>query len=263
METSVAKRPRLEPRNVEEIIQEVKKPQLEPRNAEEIIEEQRRLIENLKARIQQFEAYATETKIKNVSVPELPDEIWLEIMSYLSNFDVLRNVAAVSKRFHQLSQDRNLIRKIQVDPESWPKNQEKEYCKGFRKVLKRSLNLTFLSFDFRNLEPGAAENMFFKALPFLNRWCPNLKVLKLEFKPQLMGLGNLDLLWPLSLNILQAIITGFKHKKLQEFHMTGFEINVVKGDSTSSFKKVLETFAEKLPKLQRLCLTTGPQSRWR
>ena len=91
METSVAKRPRLE---------------LEPRNAEEIIQEQRQVIENLKARNQQLEELleeilknselsATQTKIRNVliPVPELPNEIWLEIMSYLSTYDVLRNVA--------------------------------------------------------------------------------------------------------------------------------------------------------------------------
>ena len=91
METSVAKRPRLE---------------LEPRNTEEIIQEQRQVIENLKARNQQLEELleeilknselsAMQTKIRNVliPVPELPNEIWLEIMSYLSTYDVLRNVA--------------------------------------------------------------------------------------------------------------------------------------------------------------------------
>ena len=87
-----------------------KRPRLEPRNAEEIIQEQRQVIENQKARILQLEEqvknlelFATETKIKNVPVPELPNEIWLEIMSYLSTYDVLKNVAPVSKRFHKLS----------------------------------------------------------------------------------------------------------------------------------------------------------------
>ena len=80
-----------------------KRPQFWARNAEEIILDQRRVIENQKQWIQQLEEQeknsklsAKETKIKNVAVPELPNEIWLKIMSYLSTFDVLRNVAQVS-----------------------------------------------------------------------------------------------------------------------------------------------------------------------
>ena len=102
----------------------VKRPRLEPRNGEEIIQDQWRVIENQKAEIKQLkeqlalerifsmreqpknsESSATETKIKNVLVPELPNEICLEIMSYLSTYDVLRNMAQVSQRFHKLSQD--------------------------------------------------------------------------------------------------------------------------------------------------------------
>ena len=90
METSVAKRPRLE-----------------PRNAKEVIQEQRQVIENQKARIQQLEEQLKNLNLSatNVPVPELPNEIWLEIMSYLSTYDVLRNMAQVSQRFHKLSQD--------------------------------------------------------------------------------------------------------------------------------------------------------------
>ena len=109
METSVAKRPRLEP---------------QPRNAEEIIQEQRQVIENQKAQIQNLEernqqleeqlqnptSSAVEIDIKNVPVPKLPNEVWLEIMSYLSTYEVLRNVAQVSKRFHKLSEDPHVIR---------------------------------------------------------------------------------------------------------------------------------------------------------
>ena len=105
MEMPVAKRPRVEP---------------QPRNAEEIIQEQRQVIENQKARIQKLEeqlkasesrnqqleeqlknstSSAMETIIKNVPIPKLPNEVWLEIMSYLSTYDVLRNVAQVSQRF--------------------------------------------------------------------------------------------------------------------------------------------------------------------
>ena len=58
------------------------------------------------------------------SLESLPNECLLKIMSYLSNYDVLRNVAGVSKRFYELSQDQHLIRKIEVDSETWTKIQE-------------------------------------------------------------------------------------------------------------------------------------------
>ena len=112
METPLAKRPRLESQNSEEIIQEQRL----------VIEKQMKVIENQRARIQQLEEEllrnselsTTETNVKNVLVPELPNEIWLEIMSYLSTFDVLRNVAQVSKKFHKFSEDPHVIRKIEV-----------------------------------------------------------------------------------------------------------------------------------------------------
>ena len=67
----------------------IKKPRLESRNAKDINQELRQVIEKPKAQIQQLEE----------QLPELPNEIWLEIMSYLSTCDVLKNMAQVlSKR---------------------------------------------------------------------------------------------------------------------------------------------------------------------
>ena len=129
METSATKRPQLEHNYFQD--------------PEEIIQEQREVIKNQKARIEQLEellkevlitskSSATEIKIKNVlvpvPVPELPNEIWLEIISYLSTFDVLRNVALVSKRFHKLSEAQHVIRRIEVDPDqSWPEDKREKY----------------------------------------------------------------------------------------------------------------------------------------
>ena len=142
-EIPVAKRPRSELQNSEEIIQQQRRVEKQTtvienqiariqrleeellRNSEsskEIIQEQRQVIKNQKtviesqkAQIQQLEeellrnseSSTTETNIKNVlvPVPELPNEIWLEIMSYLPTFEVLRNVAQVSKKFHKFSED--------------------------------------------------------------------------------------------------------------------------------------------------------------
>ena len=127
----------------------MKRARMELKNAEEIIQEQRKVIENQKAEIQElkeqlknWELIAKETKIKNVPIPELPNETWLEIMSYSSTFDVLRNIARVSKRFHKLSEDPHVIRKIEVQSvQTWPKDKEEKYCDDFLRVLKRSLKL--------------------------------------------------------------------------------------------------------------------------
>ena len=71
--------------------------------------------------------------------------------------------------------------------------------------------------------------------------CLNLKILfETEFKP-----------YP-TISMMQENITSFKLKNLQEFHLIGFEIDL----DVPSFKRVLESLAENMPKVQRLCLTT-------
>ena len=168
METPLAKRPRLESQNSEEIIQEQRL----------VIEKQTKVIENQRARIQQLEEEllrnselsTTETNVKNVLVPELPNEIWLEIMSYLSTFDVLRNVAQVSKKFHKFSEDPHLIRKIEVESvQSWPEDEKEKYWHDFLRVLKRSLKLRSLSFGFSwDIENDTSGEKFLEALPSMN-----------------------------------------------------------------------------------------------
>ena len=156
-------------------------------------------------------------------------------------------MACVSKKFHQLSKDRCLIRKIQLDFESWPENKKVEYInQGIRKVIKRSHNLTFVSFDFAENTSGLS--LFVWALRILNRYCPKLKIIKLDFMP---WKWNRDI-WKY-LSDLQETITSLEPNNfIEEFEMSGFKIDLDK----SRFKKVLETFAEKFPKLQRLCLAT-------
>ena len=259
-----------------------KRPRLEHRNAEEIIQEQKLVIENLMARIQQLEekvkfleSSSTETKIMTIPIPELPNETWLQIMSYLSTYDVLKNVAQVSKRFHKLSQDPHVIRKIEVNPaQSWPKDMEEKYCDDFLEVLKRSVKLRSLSFRFSgDIETTIDEDdeidekidksgdKFLEALPFMNHpflqevcltltlapkisapinenlgryleECPELKVLKFEFKPKV----NEDLLS----DEFKESISSLKLKNLQEFHWIGVDFQ----DSSG---------LENLPKLKRLC----------
>ena len=287
METSVAKRPRLEPH---------------PRNAEEIIQEQRQVIENQKAQIQNLEernqqleeqlqnptSSAVEIDIKNVPVPKLPNEVWLEIMSYLSTYEVLRNVAQVSKRFHKLSEDPHVIRNIEVNSSQFlvPKDQlwtvnEEKFCEDAIGVLKRSVKLKKLSVGCWDIVTVSGEK-FLEALPFMNHQllqevclksdgeilrygyhlnlehnllkyleeCPELKVLKFEFKPVIEWKGEDKCLaeYPF-LSSMEKGITCIKLKNLRELHLIGVDI------SDFVFGKFLETITENLPKLQRLCMT--------
>ena len=168
METPLAKRPRLESQNSEEIIQEQRL----------VIEKQMKVIENQRARIQQLEEEllrnselsTTETNVKNVLVPELPNEIWLEIMSYLPTFEVLRNVAQVSKKFHKFSEDPHVIRKIEVESvQSWPEDEREKYCNDFLGVLKRSMKLRSLCFGFSSdIDNDTSGKKFLEALPSMN-----------------------------------------------------------------------------------------------
>ena len=59
-----------------------------------------------------------ENKVKNEELQqfellcELPYEIFLKIMDYLSTKDILKRMAPVSKSFYQLSRDPNVIKRI-------------------------------------------------------------------------------------------------------------------------------------------------------
>jgi len=348
-EIPVAKRPRSELQNSEEIIQEQRPVEKQTtvienqiariqrleeellRNSEsskEIIQEQRQVIKNQKtviesqkAQIQQLEeellrnseSSTTETNIKNVlvPVPELPNEIWLEIMSYLSTFDLLRNVAQVSKKFHKFSEDPHVIRKIRVESvQSWPEDKKEKYCDDFLGVLKRSLKLRSLSFGFSwDIRNDRSGGKFLEALPSMNHhflqefclkgdgkdsyddaaWflkmlpdsnplnenivkylekCPNLKILKFEFKPEVNG-TDLALDYPFLDDV--HVLSLLKLKNLQELHLIGVFLGTNFGglslnsldpeevfldfEELLDFKDYLDTFAQNFPRLQRLCLT--------
>ena len=348
-EIPVAKRPRSELQNSEEIIQEQRRVEKQTtvienqiariqrlegellRNSEsskEIIQEQRQVIKNQKtviesqkAQIQQLEeellrnseSSTTETNIKNalVPVPELPNEIWLEIISYLSTFDLLRNVAQVSKKFHKFSEDPHVIRKIRVESvQSWPEDKKEKYCDDFLGVLKRSLKLRSLSFGFSwDIRNDRSGEKFLEALPSMNHhflqefclkgdgkdsyddaaWflkmlpdsnplnenivkylekCPNLKILKFEFKPEVNG-TDLALDYPFLDDV--HVLSLLKLKNLRELHLIGVFLGTNFGglslnsldpeevfldfEELLDFKDYLDTFAQNFPRLQRLCLT--------
>ena len=151
------------------------------KNQQQVIESLRDEIASKDKRIQELEDQLKPQK----NLESLPNECLLKIMSYLSNYDVFRNVAGVSKRFLELSEDKHLIRNIKVNSEIWhprpevfgayvcnedesaievaQKAQKEKYIEDLLKVLKRSLNLRFLSLDF-----GNEANKFLEALPMMN-----------------------------------------------------------------------------------------------
>ena len=194
--------------------------------------------------------------IKNVL--ELPNEILKEILGYLSTQDILRNVAQVSKKFRNLTQDQFLIRKIQVDIKSWykgtkslPKTLSEEevekYCNDLLEVCKWSRKLTFLSLNFGGMKAKElclnskylTENIL-KYLRLLQ--CPSLKVLKFDFLYPSMP----------KYSLISKFINDFEHENLEKLHFIG-HLEMDLGSST--FKKFLETIVGKFPKLQYLYLS--------
>ena len=92
---------------------------------------------------------------------ELPDEILLQIMGYLSTKDILSNMAPVAKRFYLISQDPNLINRIQFKsfPSRWIWNsterRKEKYHKDFFEVFKNAQKLKTVSLY---LDPPSMRN---------------------------------------------------------------------------------------------------------
>ena len=76
--------------------------------------------------------------------------------------------------------------------------------------------------------------------------CPDLKILKFEFKPQF----KYDFQYPLFSSVEEGI-KCFKLRNVNELHLHGIDPNLQLFD----FKIFLKTLGENLPKLQHLCLT--------
>ena len=170
--------------------------------------------------------------MEDLNLPNLPNEIWIKILKYLSTKDILRNMAPVSRRFHQISQDPFLIKKIELKS-----NQEFDFS-DFFKVLKRSEKLTCLSLDLNFIgQVYQIENIFEKlpflvkhpqhleefcllnsscdlkefqgnVLKYLEQQCPKLKILKIDcFRSDTMTETS-------------KTISKFKFESVKEFHLT-------------------------------------------
>ena len=180
--------------------------------------------------------------MEDLNLPNLPNEIWIKILEYLSTKDILRNMAPVSRRFHQISQDPFLIKRIELKSnqefEFWSRLKEMNYFSDFFKVLKRSEKLTCLSLDLNFIgQVYQIENIFEKlpflvkhpqhleefcvlnsscdlkefqgnVLKYLEQQCPKLKILKIDC-------FNSDTMYSIS-----KTISKFKFESVKEFHLT-------------------------------------------
>ena len=291
---SVAKRPQMETQNAEQTIQELRME----------LQEERRVNQNLRAQLVTKDERIHELEQKNLKSPimepksnmnlmELPNECLLEILGYLSNFEVLRKVALVSKRFYKLSQDQDLIRKIEVDFETWVKILEGKCCEAnfetlcgdFFTVLNRSRKLTSFSFDFgtQNMAGEKFLEGFYKmnhqflqelcikgdgrygltnAIDFLNLDQPgNLLKIYLENCTTNLTVLNFEFKpqfvpeeeW-VQYPHLSFILETISNFKLKS--LQELQLSGVDVDLYQpDFKKLLERITENMPKLQLLCLT--------
>ena len=234
-----------------------------------------------------------ENKIKNIM--ELPDEILLKIMEYLSTSDILRNIAPVSKRFYRLTPD--LIKQAEFKSigytsfwqKMWSEERKKKYFNDFFEVLKNAQKLKYLSL---HLDYSSAKNFYENWIqPSVNRQC--LEEVCIQFG-NVRYLGNgvfsygvfssseqrppwynfLDqcpklkilkiqsyLSQPMNLLSVLTAISSFNSNCLQELHLNFYNFapkgaSFLFDDSDRSLKKVLKRMTtENLPNMEYLCLT--------
>merc|ERR1712020_763173 len=72
---------------------------------------------------------------QETKIMDLPDEILLEIMSYLTTNDVVENVAKVSTKFQRLSEDEILIAKIKLNDEEEEAEEEEKNDEYHRYII--------------------------------------------------------------------------------------------------------------------------------
>ena len=268
----------------------------EIKEIKKVIQTLRIHIENLENQFMKNEQKNNEEETKKLDkktmppIFELPDEVLLQILGYLSNFDILVKVPQVCKKFHRLCQDELLITNIEINV--WWNITKKELWKQLLEVCKRSIKLTSFSIDLgidTNKDPQF-QNVFFREIAvfrhrFLEEFsmragievwgsdffwhfrirtlwrylslCPKLKILKLEFKPIMRFLDNeysddhdAEVTYPLLSSLFKESIS-YKLKNLTELHLLGFEMDM----STSDFKIFLDVVTKKFPRLKMLCLS--------
>ena len=117
----------------------------------------------------------------NLSVSaNFPNEVWLEILGYLSTYEILREVALVNKYFNNLTKDSFLLKKIHVRINRLNYSSAKDAYE----TIQNSRNLIelvicsghgFKDWDWNRFSPG-----FFVCIALKS--CPKLCILKFDIE---------------------------------------------------------------------------------
>ena len=153
---------------------------------------------------------------------QLPDEVWLKIMSYLTSKDIFANFALVCKHFNNLSLDSQAIKCLDL----FGITNAKKY-KSVLKVLERSNNLyglkigSSMNYYNRLLESCLQLNPSLKSLTLLRQCKPNAKIQKYsDLSPEVLSafgsdLEHLDLDCVMTDELCKAISVQKKLKTLK------------------------------------------------
>ena len=216
--------------------------ELEENKAKNVVEFIELPEENKVKNVVEYMELPEENKVKNVVelqesdlLPELPNEIFLKIMSYLSTSDILKKMAPVSKRFYQLSQDKTVIKRMEFMARlNWSDERKVKYHDDFFKVLKNSQKLKFLAVDLDQNPGGNFYRNWIEAsvnLQYVEEFYIKIRNFKLESCKNFLQYGVLDrcpklkilkiriLDFPeVSFDLLNTI-ANFNSKSLQKRHL--------------------------------------------
>ena len=239
-----------------------------------------------------------ENKVKNVMEMEhqqfellcdLPYEIFLKIMGYLSTSDILKKMAPVSKSFYQLSRDQNVIKRMEFKIlgftsqwiRSWTDERRKKYYDDFFKVLKNSQKLKVFSFDLDqqlvgNFYSQVESSCFYRNwmepsvnLQYLEEFYIKIRNIELESCTDFLQYGVFDRcpklkifeIWrqhyvdyspTIDYSVILNTIASFKSKSLQILHLYTPNTNPHMTNLCDPLimKNVLKMMTENMPKIK-------------
>ena len=216
---------------------------------------------------------AMKNKIKKIK--ELPDEIWLKVMKYCSTSDILRKMAPVSKRFYRLSQDRNLIKRIEFKGIKeltlhgpWVEKRKEKYYNDFSKVLKNAQNLKSLSLH------GEYQSMrkFYKNIPLrLEEFCIEFRNVKLDAYMDFLDNGAFKLskavldqclkleilkveIFNSEINLILKTMASFHSESLRQLYLNFNEDTFLGNVTNQSLECFLNKMIENFPKIEYIGL---------
>ena len=152
-------------------------------------------------------------------IADLPDEILLKILEYLSTNDILGKMARVSKRFYRLSQDQNLINRLEfmgtnmLTTKDWTEERREKYYNGFFKACKNAQKLKFLSLHLEKHSLGRFRNWVQPSVnhQYLEEFCVQLKKNSVLFPVISLGFSTWERVYAWEPHGLKTCLDFLKH----------------------------------------------------